>query len=74
MHTARDSFKEADGQQAGDPYKVADTFIALAGNPAPPARVFLGAVAWQAAQATLAQQAQALEQNKDLAFSIDFGA
>ena len=74
VHAARDSFNGASGRQAGDPDKVADALLALAENPEPPVRVFLGAVAWQAATERLAQLQQDLAQNKPLAFSIDFNS
>ena len=74
VHAARDRFKNAHGQQAGDPDKAANALLALAENPQPPVRVFLGAVAWEAATERLAQQLQEVVQNRPLAYATDFSS
>lgn len=74
VHATHERFKAMDGKQAGDPDKAADALIALAENPEPPVRVFLGSDAWKRANDKMEQMQQLLEQNKDVAFATDFTA
>jgi NAD(P)-dependent dehydrogenase (short-subunit alcohol dehydrogenase family) len=75
--TIRDSharYHTMNGKQAGDPDKAADVFIALAENPQPPVRLFLGTDAYNRASAKITQLGNDLEQWKDLTISTDFPA
>lgn len=74
VHTVQERFKTMNGNQAGDPDKAADAFIALANDPEPPVRVFLGSDAWNRATDKMAQLQQALDKNKTMAFGTDFNA
>ncbi|HEY0244981.1 MAG TPA: SDR family NAD(P)-dependent oxidoreductase [Mucilaginibacter sp.] len=72
VHATYARFKAIDGKQAGDPEKAADIFIALAENPEPPVRLFLGSDAYSRAAAKIAQLASDLERDKALSQSTDF--
>lgn len=61
-----------DGNQAGDPEKAADVFIALAEMPEPPVRLFLGSDAFNRASAKVELLKQGLERWQDTSFSTDF--
>jgi NAD(P)-dependent dehydrogenase (short-subunit alcohol dehydrogenase family) len=63
-----------DGTQAGDPDKAADVFIALAENPNPPVRLFMGTDAYNRAHAKIDLLKAELEQWKDLTLSTDYTA
>ncbi len=66
------SYNTMNGKQAGDPDKAAEVFIALAENPKPPVRLFLGSDAYTRASAKITQLGNDLEQWKDLTLSTDF--
>jgi NAD(P)-dependent dehydrogenase (short-subunit alcohol dehydrogenase family) len=75
--SVRDSlalYQKRDGVQAGDPNKAAEVFIALAENPNPPVRLFMGTDAYARANAKLELIKGELEQWKELSFSTDFPA
>jgi NAD(P)-dependent dehydrogenase (short-subunit alcohol dehydrogenase family) len=73
VHAVHDRYRALNGNQAGDPDKAADAMIALAEDPEPPVRVFLGSDAWKRATDKMEQMEKTLEQNKTMAFSTDFG-
>ncbi len=65
-------YQKRDGVQAGDPDKAAEVFIALAENPNPPVRLFMGTDAYTRANAKIEVLKNELEQWKELSFSTDF--
>ena len=67
-------YQTMNGAQAGDPDKAAAVFIALAENPNPPVRLFMGTDAYNRANAKLELIKAELEQWKDLSFSTDYKA
>ncbi len=73
--SVRDSharYQTMNGVQAGDPDKAAEVFIALAENPNPPVRLFMGTDAYNRANAKLELIKSELEQWKELSFITDF--
>ncbi|WP_461450702.1 SDR family NAD(P)-dependent oxidoreductase [Mucilaginibacter sp.] len=65
-------YQTMNGAQAGDPDKAAEVFIALAENPNPPVRLFMGTDAYNRANAKLELIKAELEQWKELSFSTDY--
>jgi hypothetical protein len=62
----------ANGKQPGDPGKAADILIELAGNPAPPLRLLLGADAYKRATGKLADMTKEAEKWKEISIGADF--
>lgn len=60
------------GQQAGDPDRAADIFMALAESPEPPLHLFLGKDAYNRASEKLTAMAAELEQWKSTTIGADF--
>ena len=74
VRDSHERYGKMDGAQAGDPDKAAEVFIALAENPNPPVRLFMGTDAYNRAHAKLEIIKAELEEWKDLSLSTDFGA
>ncbi|RBL89423.1 SDR family oxidoreductase [Chitinophaga flava] len=74
VHAVHDRYKTLSGKQTGDPNKAADALIALANDPEPPVRVFLGSDALTRATEKISQMTQALDKNKSIALSTDYNA
>lgn len=72
VHAVHDRFKATNGLQAGDPDKAAGALIALANDPEPPVRVFLGSDAFARATDKMFQLQQALDRSKSMALSTDY--
>ncbi len=72
IRQSHERYAAMDGQQMGDPAKAADMFIALAENPNPPVRLYLGSDAYERAKAKIALLSEELEANKTQSFSTDF--
>ncbi|MBN9300025.1 MAG: SDR family NAD(P)-dependent oxidoreductase [Filimonas sp.] len=60
------------GVQAGDPAKAAKVFIALAENPDPPVRLYIGTDAYNRVTAKIELLSKELEANKETSFSTDY--
>ncbi|WP_262908234.1 SDR family oxidoreductase [Epilithonimonas sp. JDS] len=58
--------------QAGDPDKLAQVVIALAENPNPPVRLYLGTDAYNRAKDKIELLSQELENNRDISYYTDF--
>ncbi|MGV7240854.1 oxidoreductase [Caballeronia sp. M23-90] len=69
--TLRASFEQRNGQQPGDPVKLAEAMIKLAGEPEPPLRFIAGSIAVNAADAKLAAMQAELNQWRDVSVSTD---
>jgi len=67
----RASFEQRNGQQPGDPEKLADAMVKLAGEPKPPLRFIAGSIAVNAADAKLAAMQAELNQWRDVSVSTD---
>lgn len=65
-------YASMDGQQAGDPEKAADVFIAIAEMEHPPVTLFLGQDAYDRAQARIAGLQAEMEQWKELTESTGY--
>lgn len=63
---------EMNGNQAGDPEKLADVLIKIAAGKNPPLHLFLGTDAYNAANQKIAAVQKDLEQQKELTISTDF--
>lgn len=63
---------EIDGNQLGNPDKVADVLMELVNTPNPPTLLFLGSDAHKRATEKIAQLSQQLELWKNLSASTDF--
>ncbi|QNF32834.1 SDR family NAD(P)-dependent oxidoreductase [Adhaeribacter swui] len=72
IRRSHEKYRTMNGNQQGDPEKAAEALIALAENPNPPVRLFLGSDAYRRAQAKVNALAQELEENKAVTFSTDF--
>lgn len=68
----QDRYLSSHGKQAGDPYRAAEIFIELAGNPEPPMHLFLGNDAYDRASKKLADMSGELEQWKSITVGADF--
>jgi NAD(P)-dependent dehydrogenase (short-subunit alcohol dehydrogenase family) len=65
-------YLQMNGLQTGDPEKAASVFIALAENPNPPVRLFLGSDAYQRAMQKIEVLQQDLAISKEISLSTDF--
>lgn len=65
-------FLKMNGNQAGDPEKAADVFIALTEMEEPPVRLFLGSDAYKRASAKVELLDQGLKRWQDTSYSTDF--
>jgi len=65
------SMEERNGQQPGDPAKLAQAMVRLADEPEPPLRFLAGAIAVNAADAKLAKMREEIEQWRELSASTD---
>ncbi len=63
----------ANGQQSGDPAKLADALIILSNEPVPPLRFIAGADAISTAEQTIAMLQQEIEAYRELSGSLAFG-
>ncbi len=72
IRASHTKYASMNGTQAGDPDKAADAFIALAENPNPPVRLFLGSDAYNRANSKINLLTEELEANKALSFSTDY--
>lgn len=67
----RASFEQRNGQQPGDPARLAEAMVRLAGEPKPPMRFLAGSIAVNAAEAKLAGMLVELDAWRPLAVSTD---
>jgi NAD(P)-dependent dehydrogenase (short-subunit alcohol dehydrogenase family) len=70
----RASFEQRDGQQPGDPAKLADAMVLLAGETEPPMRFAAGSIAVGAAEAKLASTRAGLDRWRQLSVGTDHAA
>lgn len=68
----QDRYLAMNGQQAGDPDRAAEIFMALAENPEPPIHLFLGNDAYDRASEKLAAMSAELEHWKPTTIGADF--
>ena len=68
----RAGFEKRNGRQPGDPVKLAEALVHLAGEPKPPLRFAAGSFAYNTAQAKLVEQRSEYERWRALAESLDF--
>jgi NAD(P)-dependent dehydrogenase (short-subunit alcohol dehydrogenase family) len=67
-----ESWKAMNGRQAGDPAKLAQALITIAGQEPPPRRFIAGADAIAAAEQVVADLKAQIDVNRDLSTSLDF--
>jgi NAD(P)-dependent dehydrogenase (short-subunit alcohol dehydrogenase family) len=67
-----ESWKAMNGRQAGDPAKLAQALITIAGQEPPPRRFIAGADAIAAAEQVAADLKAQIDANRDLSTSLDF--
>jgi NAD(P)-dependent dehydrogenase (short-subunit alcohol dehydrogenase family) len=67
----RSGFEERNGLQPGDPAKLAEAMVRLAGEPNPPLRFLAGSVAFNTAEEKLAGMRTEFVKWKDLSLSTD---
>jgi NAD(P)-dependent dehydrogenase (short-subunit alcohol dehydrogenase family) len=67
----RASFEQRDGQQPGDPAKLAEAIVLLANEDKPPMRFIAGAVAVNAADAKLASMQAEIKARRALSLGTD---
>ena len=72
VKNTQDRYLSMDGQQAGDPDRAAEIFIALAESANPPMHLFLGKDAYNRAAEKIATMAAELEQWKSTTIGADF--
>jgi NAD(P)-dependent dehydrogenase (short-subunit alcohol dehydrogenase family) len=72
VKNTQDRYLSMNGQQAGDPDRVAEIFIELAENPDPPIHLFLGNDAYHRAATKLVTMSVELEQWKSTTTGADF--
>jgi NAD(P)-dependent dehydrogenase (short-subunit alcohol dehydrogenase family) len=72
VKNTQDRYLSMNGQQAGDPDRVAEIFIELAENPDPPMHLFLGNDAYHRAATKLVTMSVELEQWKSTTTGADF--
>jgi NAD(P)-dependent dehydrogenase (short-subunit alcohol dehydrogenase family) len=72
VKNTQDRYLSANGQQPGDPDRVAEIFIELADSPEPPMHLFLGADAYKRASEKLAAMSTELELWKSITIGADF--
>jgi len=71
LRTAHQKMNEIDGQQLGNPDKVADTFIELVNSKNPPSILFLGSDAYKRAEEKITQLSRQIKEWKHLSVSTD---
>jgi NAD(P)-dependent dehydrogenase (short-subunit alcohol dehydrogenase family) len=67
-----ESWKAMNGRQSGDPAKLAQALIAVAGQEPPPRRFIAGADAIAAAEQVVAELKTQIDANRNLSMSLDF--
>jgi hypothetical protein len=67
----RSSFEQRNGQQPGDPVKLADAMVRLASEDKPPMRFIAGSIAVDAADAKFASMQAELDQWRALSVATD---
>jgi NAD(P)-dependent dehydrogenase (short-subunit alcohol dehydrogenase family) len=67
----RASFEQRNGKQPGDPVKLAEAVVQLAGEPEPPLRFVAGSIAFDAISAKLGEMRTELEQWRPLSVGTD---
>ncbi len=67
-----EDWKAMNGRQAGDPAKLAQALITIAGQDPPPRRFIAGADAIAAAEQVVADLKAQIDANRDLSTSLDF--
>ncbi len=65
------SFKQRDGNQPGDPVKLAEAMVRLAREPEPPRRFVAGSVAYESIKAKLSEMQSELSQWRELSVATD---
>lgn len=70
---ARAAFEQRSGKQPGDPIKLSDALVRLAGEAAPPLRFVAGSFAFETANAKLAQVKSDFDRWRELSLSLDYG-
>jgi NAD(P)-dependent dehydrogenase (short-subunit alcohol dehydrogenase family) len=69
---ARAAFEQRSGKQPGDPVKLSEALVRLAGEAAPPLRFLAGSFAVETANAKLAQVKSDFERWRELSLSLDY--
>ena len=72
IRTAHQKFKSIDGQQIGNPEKVAAVLLKLVNEPHPPMNLFLGSDAYDRAFSKIEELADSMKKRKEVSFSTDF--
>ena len=72
IRRSHEKYRAMNGTQLGDPEQAAEALMALAENPDPPVRLFLGSDAYQRAQAKVDLLAHELTENKAISYSTDY--
>ncbi len=70
---ARAAFEQRSGKQPGDPVKLSEALVRLAGEAAPPLRFIAGSFAFETANAKLAQVKSDFDRWRELSLSLDYG-
>jgi NAD(P)-dependent dehydrogenase (short-subunit alcohol dehydrogenase family) len=70
----RDSFEQRNGQQPGDPIKLAEAVVLLASEPEPPMRFVAGSIAFDSINAKLGVMQSELEHWRPLSVGTDYAA
>ncbi|WP_454045208.1 SDR family NAD(P)-dependent oxidoreductase [Chryseobacterium sp. Marseille-Q8038] len=72
LRTAHQKMNELNGNQLGNPEKIADVFMKLIDDSHPPALLFLGTDAAQRAENKISELSEQIKQWKELSSSTDF--
>ncbi|UII19004.1 SDR family oxidoreductase [Fulvivirga ligni] len=72
VRSAHEKFKSTDGNQIGDPEKVADVLLSIISSTNPPINIFLGSDAYARASSKIGELVKDNERWKHLSFSTDF--
>jgi hypothetical protein len=68
----RAAFEQRSGKQPGDPVKLSEALVRLAGESAPPLRFIAGSFAFETANTKLAQVKSDFDRWRELSLSLDY--
>jgi short-subunit dehydrogenase len=74
LRQSHQNMQRADGNQLGDPDKVADVFLKLVSTQNPPVDLFLGSDAFNRAEQKIVQLESAMADWKEVSISTDFAS